>query len=527
MGKTAGQSIARYTIKPDTTTDDLRNHAFSQLRLDPTPYNMQLHEPDKCKEGFTYSMLNGNSTYEHTDGPDVLVVYEHLIPKDDEPEVAKSEPTTAAPRTSSPNAGVAPSSFTSAPEQKSNKTQKRKLSPTNDDDATPANSKQNKLQITSSKGSSDLQYIRFGTFPSIEPKTHAGITLDVLAVGAVNIEKGKVKFLKVDMWTVTGVQLGYCDKGKEFDASGETDYELGPDFKKLTSKEALRDALQGKAKSNKHRLTTTPAQPVLTKSKAKTSIIVGVILFKDHGVHEGALDFENNFQVDIDSTDTYAIFKDFMLNGDGDFGGVKALMKDVSPLGGWDVEIYVLPQVEESTTTYSWTHLHKMLAVNWLDAKLVGKYGRKLYIEVHIVPKNREEAQAKKTKTKLTEDVEQPKKKKKKVFDVTDEAGVEEAQEKKKKMVEDVKQPKRKGKKVIGVPGEAGIENTGVKQKKGKKVIDETDEVGVEDAGVKNKGGRKTSKAGMKSTVMLEEKDADEDDYDSDEGFQHSDRSDG
>ncbi|KAK3699728.1 hypothetical protein LTR37_016333 [Vermiconidia calcicola] len=524
---------APYEVTNGTSTGELRNYAFHVLSLTKDLYEIDLHVPGDCNHLFYKTMMKEGAKYEYKDGPGVLLVHAHIKSKSEEEEEEEHE--EAAGFQSGPAPQPTPASNTQSARRNSlpgsKKPAKSKQTLTNPNDGSSADSNQAKARKKSPpKGKPNVKYIRIGIRSSINPKSKEEIQLDVVAVAAVNVKKETVKYLAVDTWTVTGVQFGDCDIGKEFRVGTPRGFKPDPDFEGLRSETNLKPVLlallKGDVKRNAkgknivpQKLPSTPSYeytdaPTRLARSTSTKPIVAVVICKDETGSKAHLDFLHNFQVDIDHDETYATFHNSML---------EALMIGVLP-GGWQLEIWVQPQVRDSTTMYCWTNLPTMVAADWLDAGLCKpkSFGRRLYMEVHCVPKSDKEDQATKTKTKAQTAGNKRKKavgKAGKVIDDDDEAGDGDTVVKKSAAL-NAKKAGTKRKKGINVQDEAEMGMSQTKNEKGtqnlnnkldvkrKKVVDVEEKAKVDDSKAKKKKvTHNVTKAGTKRKRVTDTQD--------------------
>ena len=266
------------------------------------------------------------------------------------------------------------------------------------------------------------QYIRIGTrsWDGNEEKSKDALDLVPVVVAQVDNDEANVSFLSVDTWTINGLNIGHLDYGKEVNIDDpKTKFKPDPPFEHCASSKMfyrvlldLTDrtlaGLNGqpfeppKKKAKKIvalkeeniiplALPTAPscayggAPPPLIKS-ASTEIVVAVVFFKNETGLEVSLNLAQNLQVDLKFDASYDTFTKWLceVSPHGNFIGLRDALDSTIEIP-WDLEIWVMPQIEGSSTMKSWTRFDNQTASDWLNATHSGKFGRYLYIEVHVI----------------------------------------------------------------------------------------------------------------------------------------------
>ena len=215
-------------------------------------------------------------------------------------------------------------------------------------------------------------------------------------VGAIDVVGGTVKFLAVDTWFINGIQIGRCKLGQKLEKKDLPNVRLHPQFEQYTTRGDLKrvlfalvggtldeqDAIEPVA------LPTKPERlPEGLNPSTSPEAVEAVIVIMDKTVPHRVYLVESDLQTTHRRKESYDDFVRFILHtgntGEDDFKGLFTGLKNKSV--PWDIDVWVLPQVEGSPIMYNWTRLSHLTAESWLNKDLHGKFGSYIYIEVRVI----------------------------------------------------------------------------------------------------------------------------------------------
>lgn len=275
--------------------------------------------------------------------------------------------------------------------------------------------------------------------PAVNPKRHIrigshnppreGDAINHLIVNVAEVDgsTGAVRFLAVDTWNLHGKRLGHIEHSIERPYD-ELDGTLDPVFKTCSTKAEVvarvQDIVDGIAESRPRELPVTPSYDsgppkdirLVDKYEGK---VRGLVFFI---VNKTGIDINLQTLVDIQATEdysaTYDTLADYIRDGDDDlskppnskFSGLNTFLAD-KLIDDWDITIWVLPHKRNRSVLYNWSILTKYdekakgltnassgdgtrdsVLRDWLHEGDVKRDGKaRLYVEVHIHPKEGEE----------------------------------------------------------------------------------------------------------------------------------------
>ena len=266
----------------------------------------------------------------------------------------------------------------------------------------------------------ETYYVRIGIQEKDPQQEVEELEMETLLVAEVNLAKRAVTYREVDSWVVNGVRVGDCQAGdpaKSVEQSGYWVHDAY--FAQTLSKKSLkprilelfRDGLPlfeperfGQPQNAAARPIALPIKPTIVGSIFPNDLDdfhgqgpnrckedVGIVFYFENRLDDEAnLGFPINLQAAFGYNETCDQVRDYVMNGvgDGDFEGLKKLKK-LDEYMAWDFQLWVLPQAPGCKNLYSWDNVSNLVASDFLDENMSAsdKYGRSLYVEVHLVPK--------------------------------------------------------------------------------------------------------------------------------------------
>lgn len=221
-----------------------------------------------------------------------------------------------------------------------------------------------------------------------------------------------INFLAVDTWKVGGVQIGHREDGEPFDMDKmANDYHLDPAFVNTPDSATLNPFLfdiaddlveyqlvqsLSEGSSNgfeKLKIVAAPVNPTYAARGDEPTILQGsrrsgnidVIIYFKNKISGEDLGLPGSLQAELGHSETCADVEKLVMDGDDKFeGGLRRKLTTTKP--GFEVQIWVLPQIMHSSKMYSWIELCDWKTCYWLSKDVVDWYGRELYMEVHVLP---------------------------------------------------------------------------------------------------------------------------------------------
>jgi hypothetical protein len=282
------------------------------------------------------------------------------------------------------------------------------------------------IMTTTNANDEDVHYIRVG-YKTYARKSNQELEFVGIVLARVNSAIESVDFVLTDASVLTGVQYGHCDLGVDVNIKAlkwtpdevfrnidknSSDYEtvlldvargnvwvrdvdLRPQlFRARTSKAVQPDAKKLEATVKLWSLPIRPnykreGQPPVLGDVDSIESIDCVTYWRNETGTYMKLNSIMNKQFDLEPNDDYNAVEHWVLRGDKGFEGLIRFLRKNSTLReygkDWNVEIFVLAQIPESATMWSWTDsVNDWTAGQWLSGRANEAFDRSLYIEVHI-----------------------------------------------------------------------------------------------------------------------------------------------
>ncbi|EME86994.1 uncharacterized protein MYCFIDRAFT_77216 [Pseudocercospora fijiensis CIRAD86] len=280
----------------------------------------------------------------------------------------------------------------------------------------------------------DHPLIRIGVWDGhddAEPTQDGNIAMDIVIVAEVKAEK-EINYYAVHSWFVNGISIGHFERSKRVTNVAEMVKGYTPDraFAGLKSQKKIRERLiqllndtdtsevsldaynhlEDEEKDDNILIQppTTPqptdgAFPPASKAKGKTTQTskskkkkpdddIALVVYFANNVAREDLPLDLNRQLDLSPGETFENFSKWLLDGQGDYKGIRRGLENEVDKGGWnynvEYEVFVLPQqgAKRDGKMWNWKKNSARRVGTFLNAAMEGVYGRELYVEVQLNP---------------------------------------------------------------------------------------------------------------------------------------------
>ncbi|KAF7196852.1 hypothetical protein HII31_01770 [Pseudocercospora fuligena] len=263
-----------------------------------------------------------------------------------------------------------------------------------------------------------------------QPTLDGNITMDIVLVAKI-MSENEIKYYSVPSWFVNGISIGHFELGKivqdkdialmaswctrddafagqntpkkirqrllQFLHNANTKEVSLDDYNHMEDEEVDDNLLIQPPRAPE---TMDGPFPAASTAKGKaTKVIKGerqqndedvdiVVYFVDN-VSEDGLPLDLNRQLHLKPEESFANFDKWLLNGQGDYEGIRKGLYNEADRGGWDhnieYEVFVLPQrPKKEGRMWNWKKQPTRTLASFLNGSMEEEYGRKLYIEVHL-----------------------------------------------------------------------------------------------------------------------------------------------